>query len=213
MSTQITINDGEVGKSKIGKISLWINIILLILLAVSWITRPEIPEPEIIEKVETVIKIDTIYVDNVIREVELVRDTVIVHDDAPRGIPSSKMDDFEPLRTYYRSFQDSLITGRIVSLTRGELLEQRLFYKSLKPEIIIKTITNTEHVTERIVVKQSFIQAGLDVGVNASGLQINPMIGYSHHSGYSVFYRYSPWEGGGHSLGFMSPIRIPWLNL
>jgi len=213
MSTQITINDATEGKSKIGKVSLWLNIILLALLAISWVTRPKILDPEIIERVETVVETDTIYVDNVIREVELVRDTVIVHDSIPSGVSSSKLDGLEPLRTYYRSFQDSLITGRIVSLTRGELLEQKLFYKSLKPEVILKTVTNTEYVTERIIVKQSFLQAGLDIGVAASGLQVNPMIGYSHHSGYSVFYRYSPWEGGGHSVGFMSPIRIPWLNL
>lgn len=209
MTTQITINDSKPGK--ISKISLLLNVILIAALVISWITRPKILEPEIVERVETIVETDTIYVDRIIREVELVMDTVIVHRDL--SLPSDIVDSLPPLVTYYQSFADSLISGHLVAMVRGELIDQRLFYKHLKPQIIIKTVTTIQTVTNRIIIEQSFLQAGLDVGIVGEGLQINPMIGYSHRSGYSMYYRYSPWENGGHSIGFLTPIKIPWLNL
>jgi len=208
MATQITVNDG--GKS--GKLSLWLNVILLALLVICWVTRPKVSEPEIVERVETVVTVDTVYVDRTIREIAVVTDTVVVHDDGPT-IPPSILGTLPPLRTYYQSFADTLIMGNITSLVRGELLEQRMFYKPLQPDYVLRTVTNTEYRTERIVVRQSFFQAGLEVGMVDAGLQVNPMVGYTHHTGHSVFYRYTPWEGGGHAVGFLTPIRIPWINL
>jgi len=210
MTTTIIVDDAKSRLSS-SKVSLWLNVILLVLLGISWITRPVIPEPQVVERLETIVEIDTVFVDRTLREVSLITDTVYVTQvvkDSTSSLPG-----LPPLRTYYQSFSDSLITGRLTALVRGELLEQKFFYNSKLPQYIDRTVTNTEFITERIIVRQSFLQAGLEVGIVAAGLQVNPMIGFTHHSGYSVFYRYSPWENGGHSIGVMSPIRIPWLNL
>jgi hypothetical protein len=215
MSTQITVNDG--GKSKGGRFSLWLNLILITLLIASWVTRPEISDPELIHTVETVVETDTVYVDRALREVSLKVDTVFVHEVVidtvlvDNGLPGGN--NLSPLRTYFTSFADSLIFGRMTSLVRGELLEQKLFYKPVYPAPINTIITVTDSSVERIIVRQSFIQAGLELGIVDAGLQVNPMVGYTHKTGHSVFYRYTPWNGGSHSIGFLTPIKIPWLNL
>lgn len=188
------------------KTSLWLNIILLVLLGLSWVLRPEIPEPIIVTETVINIEVDTFFVEVIKREIEIVVDTFIVHtppEDLLIGLP--------PLTTYYQSYSDSLISGELVALVRGELLEQKLFYTPHFSPSFIKTIYKTTTTTETIIIKRSWIQAGLDIGVMNGSLQVNPMVGYTSKDGYSFFYRYTPSQKG-HNLGFLIPLKIPFIS-
>lgn len=205
MSTTIKVNEG--GSS--GKFPWILSFILLVLLVVSWITRPTTTVLPPVVHTNTVVRVDTVWYPQEPREPEIIRDTVLVV--TPSRVDST-IRPLLPVHTYIRDFQDDILDGRMVTLVQGWLLSQRMFYTPRIPREIVITRDSTITTTERIVIERSFLQAGLEVGIVDARFQVNPMVGYTHRTGHTVFYRYTPWMNG-HTIGFLTPIRIPWIDI
>ena len=198
-------------KTSIGyKISLWLNLILLIgLIGVfTYFQLKPPPEPVIIDNTETVV--DTVWVPQVETELQVIHDTVLV--DVPAQIPDHLLG-MLPLQTYVRTYADSSLSARVESTVRGVLVQQRFFYTPYHFQIVQTTTTTHTIIQEKpVYIKRQFIQAGLETGLIGGKLQVNPMVGFTSQSGVTMFYRYSPWDKG-HSIGVLSPIRFPKFKL
>jgi hypothetical protein len=92
-------------------------------------------------------------------------------------VPIPIFDTTDQTNNYYTSFEDSLITGEILSKVDGVLINQSFTYAPKFPKYIIKTdsITNTITITKELEPKVKLF-VGVNAGGNRTTFNLSPQI-------------------------------------
>jgi hypothetical protein len=147
---------------------------------------------------------EVIYSDTTITHVSVI-DTIPFYDTIPRYItltvpkpvpvpnPKDSISSdtiSSALNKYETPVVDSLLSGTIISLVDGVLVEQAFSYLPKFPKYIIKTdsvFVNTNTVLET---KKNFVFVGGEVGGNQTQVSLSPVIGVYTKKDYIYQYRY-----------------------
>jgi len=123
-------------------------------------------------------------------------------------IPTPMLDSVTKLNTYIADFEDSLISGSIVSKVDGVLVNQDFNYTPKFPEYIM--ITDTLQITETItkmLPKKRELYMGLYAGGNANTFNLTPVISFKDKKDRMFSYGYNVIDNT-HNVGFQTKIKL-----
>jgi len=123
-------------------------------------------------------------------------------------IPTPILDSVTKLNTYIADFEDSLISGSIVSKVDGVLVNQDFNYTPKFPEYIM--ITDTLQITETItkmLPKKRELYMGLYAGGNANTFNLTPVISFKDKKDRMFSYGYNVIDNT-HNVGFQTKIKL-----
>lgn len=123
-------------------------------------------------------------------------------------IPTPILDSVTKLNTYIADFEDSLISGSIVSKVDGVLVNQDFNYTPKFPEYIM--ITDTLQITETItkmLPKKRELYMGLYAGGNDNTFNLTPVISFKDKKDRMFSYGYNVIDNT-HNVGFQTKIKL-----
>jgi hypothetical protein len=138
---------------------------------------------------------DTIRISH-IDTIKLPADTHYVH--VPINTPSILYDTIyiqgerivDTTNLYTNTYEDSLLSGTIVSKVDGTLVDQNFTYVPKFPKYIVKTDTVTINNTTVIEKKKTKLFIGAELGGNQTFFNVSPIIDIQTKKGYMYGYRY-----------------------